>query len=55
VRKVWAWLVKELEAIYDPKPSMKISREHLVDINAAASRNWWYDKKGNRWPLKDSL
>lgn len=58
MRTLWNWLVSRWENVYNPsleQGSMIISREHLYDVNAAASRNWWYDKRGNRWPLKDSL
>ncbi len=32
-----------------------VSREHMVDLNAQATRNVWYDKRGNRWRLRDSI
>lgn len=56
MRELWLKLREFLEVIYDPQDDLgSISREHLVDLNAAASRNWWFDKKGNRWPLRDAL
>lgn len=45
-----------LERSFNPVRDMgTVSREHMVDLNACATRNYWYDKKGNRWPLRDSI
>ena len=49
------WLLHKAEEFYDPKPHLEISTEHLYDINSRADRNYWFDKRGNRWPLRDSL
>lgn len=32
-----------------------ISEVHLYNIHSRSNRNWWYDKRGNRWPLRDAL
>lgn len=53
--RLWAWIVRRLEQAYCPTPHITITREHMYDLNARAARNWWYDKHGNRWPLRDSL
>jgi len=54
--RLWAWIVLRLERAYRPDLDMEpISLGHMYDINARAQSNWWYDKKGNRWPLRDAL
>lgn len=56
ISKIWPWLMAKWEAAWDPQRDIPpITMEHMVDLNARASRNVWYDKKGNRWPLRDSL
>ena len=54
--RLWAWIVRHLERAYRPDTDMRpVSLTHLYDINAAMSRNYWYDKRGQRWPLRDAL
>jgi hypothetical protein len=53
--RLWARIVRKLEHAYNPRPHIYISREHMYDLNAAANRNYWYDMRGNRWPLRNSL
>jgi len=55
--KILDWLIKKAEGNYNVERDriFTITREHMYDINAAANRNWWYDKRGNRWPAKESL
>lgn len=56
LKRLWERVREFLEIIYDPADDMpKISQVHLYNLNAQADRNYWYDKKGNRWPLRDSL
>lgn len=56
MKRLWNWMVKEWEKAWDPQRDIPpITMEHMVDLNARAARNVWYDKKGNRWPLRDSL
>ena len=56
MKRLWLKIREFLEVIYDPTEDLpKISHAHLIDLNAAWRRNIWYDKKGQRWPLRDSL
>jgi len=57
IRGILQWIVNRAESQYNVERDriVVISREHMYDINATASRNWWYDKRGNKWPLRDSL
>lgn len=56
MRELWLKFREFLEVIYDPQEDLgRVSQEHLYDINAACKRNVWFDKKGNRWPLRDAL
>ena len=58
LRDILDGVVHLLEETFNPvedRESMKLTKEHLSDINAACERNYWFDKKGNKWPLRDSL
>jgi len=58
VRDFVGWIVHRLEETFSPiqdRESMKIDQATLYDLNARAERNYWFDKKGNRWPHRDSL
>lgn len=53
---MWKWLKARLEDLYEPKRELGfVSRSKQYDINAKARQNVWYDKKGQKWPLRDSL
>jgi len=50
------FLLNWLERKFNPAEDLGvISREHMYNINAASRRNIWFDKKGQRWRLRDSL
>lgn len=56
MKRILAWLQAKWEKSFNPSDDLGVlSPEKLYDLNAAFARNWWYDKKGNRWPLRDSL
>lgn len=50
--KFLAWLERQFNI---DKDLGSVSLTKLYDINAAATRNRWYDRKGQPWPLRDSL
>lgn len=53
---MWQWLRARLEEVYSPKEDLgRVSLSKLYDINGKLRQNVWYDQKGNRWPLRDSL
>lgn len=50
------WWEQLLSTLLPTEQSLgSISPEHLFDIHARSNRNYWYDKNGNRWPLRDAL
>jgi hypothetical protein len=58
VRALLGWIVNRLEEAFSPihdRESMRLSKATLYDLNARAERNYWFDKKGTKWPLRDSL
>lgn len=50
------WFIDKLERTFNPKADMgQVSPDHLFDLNARYERNYWFDKKGQKWPLRDSM
>lgn len=50
------WFEELLCKLFPPESDLgMLSEVHLFDIHSRSNRNWWYDKRGNRWPLRDTI
>ena len=53
---LWCWVTRQLEEAFNAeKDRGYVSQVELYNINARIERNYWFDKKGNKWPLRDSI